>query len=162
MVALGCLVLFAACGGKEDPTEAVRDFLSRGSRMAEEHDVKALMELTTEGFSLEPQGMDRHEVRKALLFVFRHYGSFRILYPKPRIQFKEREKRARVALPFVIVRKEVSIPGLKQLLDDPREWVEEVGDRADLYWLELELFRGSGESWKAEVARIRPLGPGMR
>lgn len=156
VVALGCPLLLATCGGGEDPAGAIREFLSEAARLSEEHNAEALMALAAEDFRLEPHGMNRHEVRKALLFAFRHYLSFRVLYPKPRIQFEDGERRARVTFPFIIVRKEISLPGLKELLDDPRRWAQEVGDRADLYWMELHLIRSGKDAWSAETATIRP------
>jgi hypothetical protein len=54
-------------------------------------------------------------------------------------------EKASASVPFLIVRENVSLPGLKDFAHDPQRWLEEVGENADLYSLEMELVKQSGE-----------------
>ena len=67
---------------------------------------------------------------------------------------------ATVAMPFLLMRRDVALPGLEELREDPQGWLAQVGDRADLYHLELQLVEREGE-WLANSAHLRGAGGGM-
>ncbi|MGD8844024.1 MAG: hypothetical protein PVI54_00865 [Desulfobacteraceae bacterium] len=52
-----------------------------------------------------------------------------------------------------INRQNQAIPGLKALYDNPRKWFEAVGEKADLYQLELDLVNDGGD-WLVGRARL--------
>jgi hypothetical protein len=142
VVAFGlfCLVLEPSCTDR-DEADRVRRLIDKGARLAEEHDVGGLLELTTEGFLALPGNRDRAEVRGILWMAFRHYREFKILYPVPTVDLEEGgENAASATVYFLIVRKERSYPELKDLYGDPRGWLEAVGENADLYRLKRYRF----------------------
>ena len=85
---VACLVLQPSCTDR-DEADGIRLLIQKGARLAEEHDVGGLMELTSEGFVGMPGNRDRAEVRRILWMAFRHYRRFRILYPKPGVDLEE-------------------------------------------------------------------------
>lgn len=56
---------------------------------------------------------------------------------------------------FVIMRQNLSLPGLKKLYDNPQQWVEAVGEKADLYQLKLQLSKKDGD-WQVKTAYLKP------
>jgi hypothetical protein len=60
---------------------------------------------------------------------------------------------ARATIHFLIVRQDQSIPGLKELYDNPRKWIEKAGEKADLYQLELVLRKEEGD-WLVSDAEL--------
>jgi len=148
------LLLLAACS-KEDNTEQIRNLIKEGAKLAEEHNAAGLLKLTTEGFVARPGNHDDREVRRILWFAFNHYGNFKVMYPEPSVDLKESGREASAKVYFMIVKKERSIPELKDLYRDPRGWLEEVGEAADLYRLKLELLKNNGD-WLVRSVLLEP------
>ncbi len=130
----------AGCGEKDD-TQAVRAMIQKGAKMAEQHDIGDLMDLTAKGFAADPGNHGAAEVRAILFSAFRHYGEFDIRYPRPAVTVAEGRSGASAVVHFMIVRRDYEIPGLKELYDDPQRWLELASEKADLYQLKLELVR---------------------
>jgi hypothetical protein len=139
------LLLLAACS-KEDDTEQIRNLIKEGAKLAEEHNAAGLLKLTTEDFVARPGKHDGREVRRILWLAFNHYGNFKVMYPEPSIDLEKSGREGSAKVYFMIVKKERSIPELKDLYRDPRGWLEEVGETADLYRLKLELLKNN-EDW---------------
>ncbi len=154
LCALACLVLLPSCTNRDEADE-VRRLIEKGARLAEEHDVGGLMELTSEGFLALPGNRDRAQVRGILWMAFRHYRRFRILYPVPGVNLEEDGGAASATVHFLIVREDRSYPELKDLYEDPGGWLDAVGDNADLYRLRLDLTKARG-GWLATRAHLEP------
>ncbi len=141
-----------SCSQRDEMT-AILEMVREGETLGEKHDVGGLIRLTTEDFVAMPGNLDRRETRKILWLAFRHYGGFKVLYPLPTVEVKPGHHAASVGFPFLILRKEASFPRLKKLYEDPRRWIEEVGEHADLYRLKLELVESDGR-WLAKQAHL--------
>jgi hypothetical protein len=149
-----CLFALPSCTEK-DEAEVLKRLIKKGATLAEEHDLGGLMGLTSEDFSALPGNRDRSEVRGILLMAFRHYRQFRILYPEPSVELSGSSDGASSRVYFLIVRKDRSYPNLDALAKDPKGWVEEVGENADLYRLELEFVKKKGD-WVTRRAHLEP------
>ena len=156
LVAFLLITLFtlAACA-KEDDTDQIRKLIKEGARLAEEHNIASLLELTTEDFVAHPGEHDGREVKGILWYAFNHYGNFKVMYPEPSVDLKEGGRAASAKVYIMIVQKERSIPELKDLYKDPRGWLEEVGETADLYRLKLELLKNK-ENWLVRSVLLEP------
>lgn len=153
-VLLITLFMLAACS-KEDDTEQIQNLIKEGAKLAEEHNIAGLLKLTSEDFVAQPGKRNHREVKRILWYAFNHYGNFKVMYPEPSVDLEESSKVASAKVYCMIVRKEQSIPELKELYRDPRGWLEEVGETADLYRLNLELMRKDG-NWLVQSVLLEP------
>jgi hypothetical protein len=143
-----------SCPKPTGDEEAILKMIEEGARLAEEHDVKGLMKLTTSDFSVQPGGLDETETKRILLWAFMRYGQFKVLHPRSEIDLDTQvANEARVRVPFLIVKKDQSLPNVKDLYQDPKGWLQEVGEHADLYRLELELSKQDGD-WLVRGAHL--------
>ena len=138
------LFLLFGCG-KGDDVQAIRELVDKGAGLGEKHDIGGLMKLAAEDFLALPGEVDRRSAKAILWRAFQYYGAFKILYPLPKVAVEPDGKKASASLPFLIVREEVSFPKLKDLAEDPKRWLEEVGENADLYSLDMDLIKDEGE-----------------
>jgi hypothetical protein len=46
---------------------------------------------------------------------------------------------------LLIVKKDRTIPDVKDLYEEPRRWLETVGENADLFQIKLQLLKKSGK-----------------
>jgi len=141
-----------SCSSKDEET-AIRELIKKGATLGEEQDIKGLMNLTTEDLLVLPGELGRQETRRILFVAFRHYQSFKILYPRPNVELKPDKRSASAVFPFLIVKKEAALPNLKELYEDPQRWLETVGENADLYRLKLEWVKQDGD-WLVKQARL--------
>ena len=141
-----------SCSSKDEET-AIRELVKKGATLGEEQDIKGLMNLTTEDFLALPGDLGRQETRRILFVAFRHYQDFKILYPRPNVELKPDKGSASAVFPFLIVKKETTLPKLKELYEDPQSWLETVGENADLYRLKLEWVKQNGD-WLVRQARL--------
>jgi hypothetical protein len=144
--------LLSACSSKDEET-AIRELVKKGATLGEEQDIKGLINLTTEDFLALPGDLGRQETRRILFVAFRHYQDFKILYPRPSVDLKPDKRFASSVFPFLIVKKETTLPKLKELYEDPQRWLETVGENADLYRLKLECVKQNGD-WLVKQARL--------
>lgn len=133
-----------ACGGKDD-ADAIRELIAKGAELAEKKRVGELMDMAAPEFIAMPGGYDNRTARGVLFGAFMHYGKFKLHYPKPAVQMAGDGKSAGATVHFLIVRQDQSIPGLKELYDDPRRWLDKVGEKADLYQLEMTVVKEDGD-----------------
>jgi hypothetical protein len=138
------LILPLACG-KGDDVQAIRELVDKGAALGEKHDIGGLMKLATEDFLALPGDVDRRSAKAILWRTFQYYGAFKVLYPLPKVAVESDGKKASASLPFLIVRENVSFPRLKDLAQDPKQWLEEVGENADLYALDMKLVKDNGD-----------------
>jgi hypothetical protein len=141
-----------SCSLKDEET-VIRDLVKKGAALGEEQDLKGLMNLTTEDFRALPGDLGRQETRRILFVAFRHYQDFRIFYPRPAVEIKPDKRSGSAVFPFLIVKKDVTVPKLKELYEDPQRWLEAVGENADLYRLKLEWIKKDGD-WLAKQAHL--------
>lgn len=151
LLAFLCLFL-SACSEKDD-VEVIRQRIQKGAELAEQKKIGNLMELTADGFTADPGGNDPRAVKGILLRAFMHYGKFKLHFPKPAVEMADDGLSAMATLHFLIVRQNQTIPGLKDLYDDPRKWLETVGEKADLYQLETSWVKGGGD-WLVVSANL--------
>ncbi len=152
VVLLIAVSVLESCSSKDEET-AIRGLVKKGATLAEEQDIKGLMNLTTEDFRALPGDLGRQETRRILFVAFRHYQDFKILYPRPSVDLKPDKRSASTGFPFLIVKKETTFPKLKELYEDPQRWLETVGENADLYRMKLEWIKQDGD-WLVKQARV--------
>jgi len=145
--------LALSCSKKAD-VSLILHLIQKSARLAEAHRVQALMDLTTEDFQATPGRHDRRETGKILWWAFRHYGDFKILYPEPTIDLGSKEA-ATATLYFLIVKEARTYPELKRLYKDPKGWLEEVGENADLYRLTIGFVKKNAD-WTVKSALLEP------
>jgi hypothetical protein len=149
------LLLFSPSCAKEDEAEKIRSLIKEGAELAEKHDISGLLKFTTEDFVAQPGRHGSREVRRILWFAFNHYGNFRIMYPEPSVDLGPEGRDGSARVYFLIVKREKSAPNVKDLYKDPRGWIEEVGENADLYRLSLHLLKENGD-WLVKGALLEP------
>lgn len=147
------LILSLACS-KGDDVQAIRELIDKGAALGEKHDMAGLMNLTTEDFLALPGDMDRRSSKAVLWRAFQYYKAFKVLYPLPKVTVESEGKRASAGFPFLIVREEVSFPRLKDLAQDPKQWLEEVGENADLYAFDMDLVKENGD-WLVQKVLLK-------
>jgi hypothetical protein len=152
MFLVAVLLLVVSCSSKDD-AGAITEVVKKGVSLAEAHDIAGMFKLTTEDFIALPGKLDRRETRRILFMAFHHYGEFKVLYPRPGVEVRPDRLTASAVFPFLIVKKETSLPGLKDLYENPKSWLETVGENADLYRLKLELIRDGGD-WLVSQALL--------
>ena len=142
----------AACA-QEDDAAAIRALIQKGAKLAEDHDISGVMELTTEDIVAQPGAHNRLEIKRIIWSALMHYGEIKILYPKPSVDLSAEENQASCGMFLLIVKKDRVVPDLKDLYDDPQSWLETVGDNADLYQLKLEWLK-TDSRWQVRKARL--------
>ena len=152
MLPVGLCFFVSACSPKDDVT-VIRKIIQKAARSAENHQIADLVGLTAEGFLALPGHHDVRAVKSILFGAFRHYGQFELHYPQPAVDVAADSKDASAVVYFLIVRRNQSIPGLKELYNDPRRWLEAVGEKADLYQLKLQLKKKDGD-WLVQQAHL--------
>jgi hypothetical protein len=149
------LLLFSPSCSKEDEAEKIRSLIKEGAELAEKQDISGLIKFTTEDFTAQPGNQGSREVRRILWLAFNYYGNFRIMYPEPSVDLGPEGRDGSARVYFLIVKKEQSAPKVKDLYKDPKGWIEEVGESADLYRLSLELLKENGD-WLVKRALLEP------
>ena len=144
--------MVAACSQKDD-VAAIRALIQKGAALAENQDISGLMQLTTEDIVAQPGALNRLEIKRYLWSAFKGYGKIRILYPKPSVELSAQGDQASCGMYLLIVKKERVVPDLKDFYDDPKRWIETVGENADLYQLKLEMLKTEGR-WRARRAHL--------
>jgi hypothetical protein len=77
------------------------------------------------------------------------------MYPEPSVDLESNGTGAFATVYFLIVRKEQSVPNIKELYKNPQDWLQEVGENADLYRLKLEWSKQNGD-WLVRKALLEP------
>jgi len=149
---VGLGVFLSACGSKDD-TEAIHELIQKGTNLAEEKQLGDLMDLTRPDFVAHPGNRNPESTKRLLFAALMHYGKFKIHYPRPQVELMDGGNSASATVHFLIVRQDQSIPGLKELVDDPRKWIETAGEKADLYQLKLALKKDGGD-WLVKEASL--------
>ena len=54
---------------------------------------------------------------------------------------------------LLIIKKDRSIPDVKDLYEEPRRWLEKVGENADLYQIKLQLVKKDNQ-WLVKQAHL--------
>ncbi|MBT8339427.1 MAG: hypothetical protein HKP58_11755 [Desulfatitalea sp.] len=147
---VGCLAVACSSG---DDTVAIRKLIDEGARLATEQQIGDLMRLTSTDFTALPGGYDNKQLKGVLFAAFRHYGAFKIRYPRPSVELAEDGGHAGATIHFMIVSKDRQVPGLKELYDNPGQWIEKAGEIADLYQLKLDLVKPSA-GWQVRRAEL--------
>ena len=141
-----------ACSEKDD-VSAIRDLIKKGAELAEDHDVGGIMDLTTEDVMAQPGQMTHREIKGILWRAFRHYGKLKVLYPKPSVDVSDKDHTAVCNVYLLIVKKDRTVPDVDELYDDPKRWLETVGESADLYKMRLEMLKQEGK-WRVKQAHL--------
>ena len=153
------IVLISACClsscSEKDDIALILGLIEKAEALAEEQDTGKLMELTSKYFKAQDGKLNRQEVRKFLWLTFRRYGKFDLLFPEPTVEVFDKEQTAAAVVHFLIVKKEQPLPDLEKLYNDSERWLEQVGELADLYRLNLQ-FQKKGDKWLVTSAKIEP------
>jgi len=142
-----------ACGRASDDHTAIRHLIAQGAELAENHRIGDLLRPTTEEFIATPGHHDVNGVKGILVVAFRRYGEFSIHYPRPTLDLGADASRASATIYFVIVSKDLSLPGLKDLYNDPLGWLDEARDKADPFRLTLNLIK-KDRRWLVQTAHL--------
>jgi hypothetical protein len=145
-------VLVASCSPK-DEVAAIREVIKKGAELAEDHDVGGIMDLTTADVVALPGQHNRLEIKRIIWAALMHYGKLKVLYPEPTVDITSNDSSASARVYFLIVKKDRNLPELKELYKDPRRWLEEVSENADLYQLNLQLLKKNGD-WLVKQAHL--------
>ncbi|MGD9080083.1 MAG: hypothetical protein PVG96_12115, partial [Desulfobacterales bacterium] len=54
---------------------------------------------------------------------------------------------------LLIVKQDRTIPDLKDLYEEPRRWLEAVGENADLFQIKLQLLK-KDDTWRVKQAHL--------
>lgn len=156
LAVLGVMILsiIFSCSN-EDETAKIRSLIKKAADLAEKHDLSGLLELASEDFMGQPGKHDSRGVKRILWFAFNHYGNFRIIYPEPSVVLGPQGRDGSARVYFLIVKKGQSAPKVKDLYKNPRGWIAEVGESADLYRLSLDLSKKDGD-WLVKGALLEP------
>jgi hypothetical protein len=154
---LPCMVFFSfflatSCSEKDD-VQAIRALIKEAAEMAEDHNLSGIMELTTEDVVGFPGHHNRLEIKRFIFSAFMHYGKLKVLYPKPSVDLSTPDNSATCMIYLLIVKKDRAIPDVKDLYNEPRRWLETVGENADLYQIKLQLLKKSGK-WLVKQAHL--------
>jgi hypothetical protein len=139
-------VFLVTCSDKDD-VAAIRELIKKGAALAEDHDVGGIMDLTTEDLVAHPGQVNRLEIKRIIWRAFRHYGKLKVLYPKPSVDVSPKDNTAACKAYLLIVKKDQAFPDLKEFYDDPRRWLETVGENADLYQMKLQMIKKEDKWW---------------
>ncbi len=150
------VTVFASCSQKDD-AQLVRDIIGKCARLAEQKQIGGLLDFVSEDFQAQPGRYDTRSVKGVLFATFQRYGRFEIHYPRPVVKISPDGNEAEAAVFFLIVVQDRSIPGLKELYEDPQGWLEAVGEKADLYQLELHWVKANGK-WLVRRAYLERFG----
>lgn len=145
-------LFLTACSEKDD-VSAIRALIKKGAALAEEHDVGAMMDLTTEDVVAHPGQMNRLEIKRIIWRAFRHYGKLKVLYPKPSVDVSAQDPAAACKVYVLIVKKDQAYPDVKEFYDDPKRWLETVGENADLYQMNLQMVKTNGK-WRVQQVHL--------
>ncbi len=152
IIALLVVILGISSCSAGDDVAAILKLVNQGELLAENKDLGGLMKLGNDSFVAMPGELDKRGTKGILWRAFMYYGQFDILYPRPLIIIEE-DDTAFVSFPFLVIRKGELLEGLQELYDDPGQWLKEVGNKADLYNLDLELVR-EDRAWKVRQATL--------
>ena len=137
-------LLVISCSQKDDAA-AIRALIKKGAELAENHNVNGILELTTADVLASPGRHNRGEIKRIIWAAFMHYGNLSVLYPRPSVEVSDKQNSASCKIYLLIVKKEQTLPDLKELYNDPKRWLEAVGENADLYQIDLELLKTDGD-----------------
>ena len=141
-----------ACSSKDD-VAAIRALIKKGAELAEDHDVGGIMDLTTRDVRAHPGQLNRLEIKRVIWRAFRYYGRLKVLYPRPSVDVSENGHQADCKVYLLIVKQDQALPEVKEFYDDPKRWLETVGENADLYQLNLALIKKEG-TWQVHQAHL--------
>jgi hypothetical protein len=144
--------LVLSCSPK-DEVSAIRELIKKGAELAEDHDIGGIMKLTTADVVALPGQHNRLEIKRIIWAALMHYGKLKVLYPEPSVSLTSNESIASARIYLLIVKKDRNLPELKELYKDPRRWLEEVGENADLYQLNLQMLKEDGD-WLVKQAHL--------
>jgi hypothetical protein len=153
LLTAGILMLALAFCAPKDDERALRELVENAARLGEKHDIGGIIDLTTEDFRAIPGDIDRQGSKRILFMAFRHYGELKVVHPIPDVDLETGEGGPWVSFPFMIVKKDRTLPELKELYNDPRGWVEKVGEKADLYRFKLNVVKRKGD-WLVKRAYL--------
>ena len=153
LLIVGTLILvFPFCSPRDDE-RALRELVEKAARFAEKHDMAEIMDLTTEDFRARTGNFDRRGAKRILFMAFRHYNKLRVFHPQPSVELESEAGGASVSVPFLIAKKDQSLPELKELYRDPMGWIERVGESGDLYRFKLKTVKVKG-NWLVKRANL--------
>ena len=136
--------MFVSCA-RQDDAQIVRDIIGKCARLAEQRQIGGLLDFASEDFQAQSGRYDARSVKGILFAAFHRYGRFGIHYPRPTVTISPDGDEAEAVVFFLIVLQDRSMPGLKALYEDPQGWLEAVGEKADLYQLELQWVKADGK-----------------
>lgn len=139
-----------ACSSRDD-VEELHALIAKGAALTEARDIAGMMKLASDGVRAMPMDVDHNGIKGVLWRTFNYYGPIKVLYPRPIIEVHDELDEASAQFPFLIVKREQTIPSLEDLRDDPVAWLEKIGGTADLYRLRLQLTRQDGD-WLVDRA----------
>jgi hypothetical protein len=86
------------------------------------------------------------EIKRLIFSAFMHYGKLKVLYPKPSVDLSPADNSDTSKIYLLIVKIDRTLPDVKDLYEEPRRWLEKVGENADLYQIKLQLVKNGDKS----------------
>ena len=142
----------SACSQKDD-VQIIRELIKEGAELAEEHNIGGIMELATEDVVAHPGNYNRLAIKRIIFSAFMHYGKLKVLYPKPSVDLSTTDNSATCMIYVLIVKQDRTIPDLKELYEEPRRWLDAVGENADLFQIKLQLLK-KDDTWRVKQAHL--------
>ena len=153
LLIVGALIFASAFCSPKNDERALRELVEKAARFAEQQDIGGIMDLATEDFQAQPGNLDRRGAKGILFMTFRHYGELKVFHPQPSVDLETGEGEPSVSVPFLIVKKDQSLPELKELYSDPKGWVEKAGEIADLYRFKFKVAKVDA-NWRVKRAYL--------
>ncbi len=143
-------LLFAAGCHAQDENDAF-ETLEKGIEALEEGDVRDAINLTTEDFIVLPGKANRRSVTWQLKRFFQANGGVAVHYPQPSIEVDG--EFVYVEGPFITSRVGAYIPELKDLQDNPDQWISVAEGLTDVHRAEI-TFERTADEWLVKTLRI--------
>jgi hypothetical protein len=155
------MVDWRSCCSTGTDEDAIRALIDRATDLIERHQVGDLMELTTEGFTAQPRNKNRRETKRYLFLALQRYGNFTLLSPRAGVEIEPDGSTASATVYYLMVKGKKALPDLDGLVDQPDEWLREVGDVANLFRIQLYLVKVDGDWLIASAHYQRFKGTGF-
>ena len=152
ILCLSMLFLLIGCS-RQDDTRLILELINSSARLAEVHRIGDLLDVAAADFIALPGNYNRSTTREILFRAFKYYGNFKIHYPQPSIRVDDDTGTSKVTVYFILVRQDLDLPDLKDLVDAPQQWLAAARQKADLYQLKLNLIK-SDRQWKVQQAHL--------
>lgn len=146
-------IFLPSCKGcaQQDDEELIQQLVENAVVYAQQHEIGELMDLATKDFVANPGSHQRRSTKALLMVLFRRFGKFSIVHPVSSITIENSGTAANLSVPFLLVREGQAIPDMRELVQQPGQWLKEAGEVAHPYYLTAKLVKVDGDWLVASV-----------